>query len=76
MGKTCLAFGAGGNEQTPRLCLTGGGGGGKGSGTQKFVYQKLPDKIFPVQISFFLTMVSGGGEGVQGGGGTLLAEKK
>ena len=37
-----------------------------GSGTQKFVYQKWPDQIFPIVILFFPAMVPlvlGGGEG-------------
>ena len=31
-----------------RLLSVGGGGGGGGFGTQKFVYQKWPDQIFPI----------------------------
>ena len=51
------------------LVIRGGGGAGQsrpGSGTQKFVYQKGPDKIFPiVNFVFFPTMVTL----VWGGGG-------
>ena len=50
-------------------------GGGGASGTQKFVYQKWPDQIFPmVNFCFFpqgsLPLVGGGGS--RGGGGLFL----
>ena len=45
------------------LCLTGGGG----SGTQKFVYQKSPDKILPVANFVF---PHDGNFGLGGGGGS------
>ena len=59
-----------------------GGGGGRevleggqgGSGTQKFVYQNGPDKIFPfVNVVFFPreSLWSGGGSPGGGGGGRL-----
>ena len=61
------------------LCLTGGGEGG-GSGTQKFVYQKWPDKIFPVANFVFPHNghfgLGGGGEGVQRGGDPPPCGKK
>ena len=46
------------------------GEGGGGSGTQKFVYQKWPDKSFPIaNFRFFpLSSLWSGGGGVQGGG--------
>ena len=43
------------------------GEGGGGSGTQKCVYQKWPDQIFPIANFVFPTMVTlvcGGGGGV------------
>ena len=40
------------------------GGGGRGSGTQKFVYQKWPDKIFPIVL-----FSHDGHFGLGGGGG-------
>ena len=41
-------------HQRPHARLKGGGGrgGGGGSGTQNFVFQKWPNKIFPI-INFF-----------------------
>ena len=53
---------------------------GGGSGTQNFVYQKWPHKIFPTVNSVFPTMVTwvwrrGGGGSRGGGGGTLLFQQ-
>ena len=55
----------------------GGGGGGGESGTQKFVYQKWLDKVFPL-VNFVFSPGDHFGlwGGSRGGGVTLLAKTK
>ena len=51
-------------------------GGGKGSGTQKFVYQKWPDQFFPIVNFVFFpqwSLWSGGGGALLAPGAHLLA---
>ena len=50
----------------------GGVGGGGGSETQKFVYQKWPNKIF-LMVNFVLS--SDGHFGLEGGGGGTIAKE-
>ena len=54
-------------------------GGGGGSGTQKILYQKWPDQIFPfvnVVLPTTVTLVcSGGVQGGEGGAGSKLLRR-
>ena len=50
-------------DHVPREVLQGGGGGEGGSGPQKFVSQKWPNKIFPF-INFVVSREGSGGGGV------------
>ena len=55
----------------PRPELEGGVGGGGEARTQKFVYQKWPDQIFPF-VNFIFS--HDGHFGLGGGGGTTIAK--
>ena len=64
-GVSATACPGGGSRHRP-IRLEGGGGGEGGFGTQTFVYQKWPDKTFPIVnfIFFFDGHWSGGGGGM------------